>query len=275
MYKTRKFYNNVDYCIDWENKVVKLHPDFHQKLLNKEFAFRTGFKKIGGSTIGEVLGLDDYSTPFRAFIKISKLDMPILDTKYVDAGQAIEPLVIEAIKIKTGFQIEVFPAAQYNYDYFKEDPIIGGIPDGYIAETNTIIEIKTTGEKNMDKWGPKGENLPLKYLKQAQLYSYLKKANKFAIVATFLKEEDYINPSNYPIRQRKIQSYSYNVDTNQVEDDIIKIKQWYHKHTQSGISPEFDRKLDGEILEYLACENQEQWKLLYERWMSKINKKTS
>lgn len=275
MYKTRKFYNNVDYFIDWENKVVRLNDNFHKKLLNKEFAFQTGFKKIGGSTIGEVLGVDDYSTPFRAFIKIAKLDMPILDTKYVDAGQAIEPLVVEAIKLKTGYNVEVFPPAKYNYDYFKDDPIIGGIPDGYIEAINTIIEIKTTGEKNLEKWGSKGENLPSKYLKQAQLYSYLKKTNKFVIVATFLKEEDYINPSQYPIKQRKIKSYSFNVDNTQVEDDIAKIKQWYHKHTQSGISPEFDPKLDGEILEYLSCENQEQWKELYDKWISKINKKTS
>lgn len=69
----------------------------------------------------------------------------------------------------------MFPPQKYNYDYFKEDPIIGGIPDGFIQEKQLIIEIKTTGEKNFEKWGKNGENLPPKYLKQAQLYAYLKR----------------------------------------------------------------------------------------------------
>ncbi|WP_434337154.1 MAGa7180 family putative nuclease [Mesomycoplasma conjunctivae] len=269
MYQNRKFYKNEHYLIDKEQKVVILKPDFHQKLLNKEFAFKTGFKKVGGSLIGEVLGVDSYSSPFRAFIKIAKLDMPILDTKYIDAGQAIEPLVIQAISEAKGYEIEVFPPEKYNYDYFKDDPIVGGIPDGYIEATKTIIEIKTTGVKNFLLWGKKGENLPAKYLKQAQLYSYLKNVEDFVIVATFLQEDDYKDPKNFPIRQRKLRAYHFKVNKSQVIDDINKIKEWYTKYTNSGISPIYDEKIDSQILEYLDCENEQQWKDLYYKWINK------
>lgn len=267
MDSTRKFYHKKDYFIDYENQVLILEKSFHKKLLNKEFAFKTGFKKIGGTLIGEVLGLDSFSSPFRAFIKIAKLDMPILDRKYIDAGIAIEPLVIKALSDKLRLEIETFPPEKFNYDYFKEDSIIGGIPDGFIPKTNTIIEIKTTGIKNLEKWGQKGENLPQKYIKQAQLYSFLKKANKFAIVATFLKDSDYENPSNFPIKKRHIKAYSFNVNSQQVLDDIKKIKEWYNYYTKLGTSPKFCLVNDAQILEYLACENDDQWKTLLEKWL--------
>lgn len=263
---TRKFYNKKEYFVDLEKKEVILEKEFHRKLLNKEFAFNTGFKKIGGSSIGEVLEVDDYSSAFKAFIRLAKLDMPILDTKYIDAGVAIEPLVVAAIEKKLKVKVEVFPPQKYNYDYFKEDPIIGGIPDGFIQEKQLIIEIKTTGEKNFEKWGKNGENLPPKYLKQAQLYAYLKKVDRFSIVATFLKEQDYIDPKNFPIEKRKIQTYAFNVNKEEVEDDIVQIKAWYLEHTTSGVSPKFNSIKDAEILEYLLCENEKQWMNLLEKW---------
>ncbi|MXR06049.1 MAGa7180 family putative nuclease [Mesomycoplasma flocculare] len=270
MYTERKFYHKKDYFIDYEKQVLILEKSFHTKLLNKEFGFKTGFKKIGGTLIGEVLGLDNFSSPFRAFVKISKLDMPILDRKYIDAGIAIEPLVIKAISEKLKMEIETFPAEKFNYDYFKEDSVIGGVPDGFIAKTNTIIEIKTTGVKNFQKWGKKGENLPQKYIKQAQLYSFLKKADKFAIVATFLEDLDYIDPSNFPIENRHIKAYSFNVNSQQVLDDITKIKEWYDYHTKLGTSPKFSAVIDAQILEYLSCENEEEWKNLWEKWTKSI-----
>ncbi|CRH24684.1 Uncharacterised protein [Chlamydia trachomatis] len=56
------------------------------------------------------------------------------------------------------------------------------------------------------------------------MYAYLKKVDRFAIVATFLKEQDYIDPKNFPIEKRKIQTYAFNVNKEEVEDDIVQIK---------------------------------------------------
>lgn len=42
-----------------------------------------------------------------------------------------------------------YEANQYNYDYFKDNELFGGLPDGYSPERHLIIEIKTVGEKIM------------------------------------------------------------------------------------------------------------------------------
>ncbi|WGI37040.1 MAGa7180 family putative nuclease [Mesomycoplasma lagogenitalium] len=262
--KERKYYNGIHYFIDKENQVVKLEQNFHQNLL-KNMGTWNGFKKIGGSSIGDVLQTDAYKSEFLAFIRMAKLDMPILDTKYIDAGVAIEPMVINVIREKSKQEIEVFPPEKYAYDYFKgKDDIIGGIPDGYIKKLNMILEIKTTGIKNLEKW-ENGE-IPVAYLKQAQLYSYLMNCDTFAIVATFLHPEDYDNPQNYPIKERKIRTYKFKTNVAQIEDDIQKIKKWYTHYTNLGISPKYNQKIDGELLDYLECRNQQEWNDLLKKW---------
>ncbi|MGZ9453623.1 MAGa7180 family putative nuclease [Mycoplasma sp. AC157] len=262
--KDRKYYNEVHYFIDKINKKVILEKSFHEQLLKNKGTWN-GFKKIGGSSIGDVLELDQFKSQFLAFIRMSKLDMPILDTKYIDAGVAIEPKVIDVIRKMTQKEVEVFPPEKYSYDYFKgKDDIIGGIPDGYIKDLNMILEIKTTQSKNFDKW-EKGD-LPSAYLKQAQLYSYLMGCDTFAIVATFLEQEDYLDPENYPIEKRKIITYKYKTNVPQIEDDIVKIKEWYNFYTTKGYSPQYNERTDGELLEYLECRNEEEWIKLIDKW---------
>ena len=261
----RHVYNNRDYKLDFENKTLLLMPSFHEKLLNKNLWGKFGFKKIGGSSVGDVLEVDEYKTQFGAFCRIAWCGLPVLDTKYIDAGVSIEPMVIKAIEEKLNVKVETYPPEKYNYDYFSDkDEIIGGIPDGFIESQQIILEIKTTGEKNYMNWKEFG--VPIGYLKQAQLYAYLMGVEKFWIVATFLKEEDYKNPKDYPIKERKIKNFPFVVNKEQVIDDINKMKEWYIKHTKSGISPQWDEKKDKDLIEYLKCENENQYIELLEKW---------
>ncbi|MGL4343510.1 MAG: MAGa7180 family putative nuclease [Metamycoplasmataceae bacterium] len=261
----RHFYNNKEYTINWEEQIIILNEEFHKKLLNSQLWNKFGFKKIGGSSIGDVLLTDNFKSEFAAFANISWLGLPILDRKYVDAGIAIEPLVINVLREKLKTEIETFDPVKYNFDYFKEkDEIVGGIPDGFLKDRNIILEIKTTGLKNYDNWNSFG--IPLSYLKQAQLYSYLMGSQEFWIVATFLKDEDYENPENFPIENRIVKNYKFQINKEQVEDDIFKIKSWYKKWTTLGYSPKFDLKKDGDLIEYLKCENKDEYKKLLEKW---------
>lgn len=262
----RHFYKNKDYILDIENKCVKLLPDFFEKLKNKKLWGKWGFKKIGGSSIGDVLIVDKYKSQFVAFCRIAWIGIPILNRKYVDAGIAIEPIVIDLIKKVSKKEVETFDPVKYKYDYFaNKDDVMGGIPDGYIDETKTILEIKTTGEKNLEKWKKYG--VPVGYLRQAQLYSYLMGVTKYSIVATFLKEEDYINPDMYPIEKRITKNWNYTVDKSQVTDDIKFVKEWYQNHTKTGISPQYDETLDADLLEWLDCSNKDEWEILKNKWI--------
>ena len=261
----RHFYNQIDYKLDEINKIVVLNEDFHKKLLNKQLWNKFGFKKIGGSSVGDVLETDDFKSQFAAFARMAWIGLPILDRKYVDAGIDIEPKVVNAIEEKLNLKVKTFDPQKYNFDYFADkDDIIGGLPDGYIEDKKIIIEIKTTGEKNYDNWDKYG--VPISYLKQSQLYSYLMGVEDFWIVATFLKEEDYSDPKNFPINQRKLKNYKYKINKAQILDDIKTIKEWYLKYTTSGISPEYDEVKDYDLIEYLKCNNKEEYKTLLDRW---------
>ncbi|MBN3534571.1 MAGa7180 family putative nuclease [Mycoplasma procyoni] len=260
----RKYFNTQHYEIDKIERVVRLKPEFHQMLL-KQRGTNFGFKKIGGSSLGDVLLTDQWKSQFLAFCRMSKLDLPILDTKYIDAGVAIEPKVIDLISKKWNREVQTFNPVEYGYDYFRgKDDVIGGIPDGYIAQENVIIEIKTTQIKNLEKW--ESGDIPLNYLKQAQLYSYLMNSPHFIIVATFLEPEDYENPQDYDISKRIVKSFKFKTNEEQIKDDIVKIKDWYYKYTDSGVSPKYNERLDAALLEYLECKNMDEWRMLLEKW---------
>ncbi|SYV93115.1 Uncharacterised protein, partial [Mycoplasmopsis synoviae] len=83
--------------------------------------------------------------------------MPILQTKYIDAGVALEPKIFEFFKNlvhKKNPELEVnhYDAAEYNYDYFSGIDVIGGVPDGAINNLKMILEIKTANAKKRSEW---------------------------------------------------------------------------------------------------------------------------
>ncbi|TCG11498.1 hypothetical protein C4B24_01840 [Mycoplasma marinum] len=265
----RHFYNGREYSLDMENKVIRLLPSFHDKLKNKELWGRFGFKKMGGSSIGDVLETDQFKSPFKAFARMSWIDMPILDKKYINAGIAIEPKVLDLIASQPGVEsVRGFDAKKYNYDYFAgKDDIIGGLPDGLAQPGNIVIEVKTAGAKKLDQW--KRFGVPEGYLKQAQLYTYLMGFKTYAIVGTFLEEEDYHLPSLYPIKKRRTKTWPFTINTKQVEDDIAFVKKWYTKHVELGVSPQFNEKRDADLIDYLLCKDEEEWRILQEKWLAK------
>ncbi|MGL6125410.1 MAG: MAGa7180 family putative nuclease [Metamycoplasmataceae bacterium] len=263
----RHFYNGVDYKLDEVNKNVVLGEDFHKKLLDKKLWNKFGFKKIGGSSVGDVLETDDFKSQFAAFARIAWIGLPILDRKYVDAGTEIESKVIQAIEEKLNLKVETFDPIKYNFDYFSDkDDVIGGLPDGFIKDKKIIIEIKTTGEKNYENWNKFG--VPVSYLKQSQLYSHLMGVDDFWVVATFLKENDYDDPKNFPIKERKVKNYKYKINKSQILDDIKIIKDWYKKYTTLGISPQYNPVKDADLIDYLKCQNENEYKILLEKWKS-------
>lgn len=262
---TRKYYNGVHYNVDEINQTVSLSFNFHKELLS--FSKWKGYKKLGGSSIPDVLQTDNFKTQFNAFCHISRIKMPILKRKYVNAGTIIEPMVFDALRsMHPDVEIENYRAEDYEYDFFKgKDDILGGVPDGYIPSKKTVLEIKTSGEKKMSEWE---KEVPPAYRKQAQLYASLMNVDKYAIVVTFLRDEegDYDNPENYPIKKRNIRIYFFKVNPEEAKDDIQKIKEWYKEYTKKGISPKYNLTVDGDLVDYLKCKNEYEWQKLLNKW---------
>ncbi|MBN0919057.1 MAGa7180 family putative nuclease [[Mycoplasma] gypis] len=261
----RTVFNGIHYTLDEEQKRVYLAKEYHQKLLSKEPGDFGAFKKIGGSTAGKVLETDIFNNQFQAFCHISRLSLPMLDSKYVDAGVALEPKIINKLATEAHVDIQTFDVKKYNYDFFKgKNKYIGGIPDGYIESKNMIIEIKTVGEKKKDAWEASGPNLS--YIKQAQLYSYLIGADFWGIFAIFLREEDYQKPENLDVNTRFSYKFIQKLDKKQAKDDLDKIEQWFKEYSESGISPQYNPVVDSDLIAYLKCQNEEQWLQLLMKW---------
>ncbi|UWV77828.1 hypothetical protein [Mycoplasmopsis cynos] len=66
--------------------------------------------------------------------------------------------------------------------------------------------------------------------------------NKYAIVAAFLKEDeeaginDYLNPEAVNLYQRRMKTYSFDVNKLEVAEDIKLVKEWYEHYTKSNTS---------------------------------------
>ncbi|AZZ65479.1 hypothetical protein DMC14_001595 [Metamycoplasma phocicerebrale] len=262
---SRYLYNGKHYFLDDENKVVKLEENYHKKLLAHKPGAFGAFRKITGSALGDVLELTKFNSQFSAFARISGFALPVLDKKYVNAGVKIEPKILEKLENKFNFKIKRFDAKEYNYDYFKENDLFGGLPDGYLESENLVIEIKTAGAKKFDSWN--NEGISPSYIKQAQLYSYLIGAKRFTIVACFLEEDDYNNPEWVDVNKRILKNWFFNVNEKQVEDDMETCRKWYEHYTKTGISPKWNDMIDGDLIKYLRCHDSKEWEELYLEWV--------
>ncbi|WPB54722.1 hypothetical protein SAM46_01010 [Mycoplasmopsis verecunda] len=254
----RKYFNKKDYTIDYKNQVLILSDELYSKLhSNNQF---DKYKKMGGSSIADILIKDAFKNEFSAFCHITRLKLPVLTQKYVHAGVVLEPRIFDYLREKMpNVSIENYEAAAYNYDFFASDPIIGGVPDGFLPSKNMILEIKTAQEKKKDVWEKEG--VDPSYRKQAQLYSYLKGADSYAIVALFLKPElgDYEQPEEIDLAQRHMKTYPFKLNKQDALDDIKKIKDWYNFYTNTKTSPKFDLSINADQLEYLECASMEEW----------------
>lgn len=263
--KKRHFYNNNHYTIDWENKLVVLSPEFHTTLLNNRLWGKMGFKKVGGSSIGNITGANPYGSKFRESINIMRLDMPMFDTKYVDAGVAVEPKLISKMEESLGHKLKTYPGPEYDYDAFKDVKHVGGLPDAISFEKDQLYELKTVGMKNYDKWNTYG--IPEHYRQQAALYDYLmfNKTRKPKIVAYFLQESDYANPAALELQQERMKVYATEYTQQEVEGWIQKASSFREMIMKHGVSYHFDEEKDKELLSYLMCENLGQ----YQDWLRK------
>lgn len=271
--KKRHFYNGKHYTIDRENNVVRLTPEFATQLRSNKLWGKFGFKKIGGSSLGNVLGSNPFGSRFEESLRIMWLNLPMFDDKYTKAGQEIEPKVVAIMESKLNQTLKRYSGEDYDYDYFKEHEFIGGLPDA--TGDRRTYELKTTGEKNIQKWEEYG--VPEYYQQQVALYDYLLYGNgeqqhtfEAVIVACFLKEEDYANPANVDLTSRVIKSYKVKYDPSDVESWMEKSKKFRDVIIKHGVSFPFDlsNKKDAEIISYLECKDENE----YNDWLVKTGK---
>lgn len=221
-------------------------------------------KKITGTRFATILGLNPWSTPFEMWLAITKTyEIPFEDTIYTKAGKAIEPKQAEYMKKSYGMDI-ITPTDRYGKDYFKstwgdffpESKHLGGMWDYLGVDENgvvdTVLEMKTT--KRIEDWQ---NDAPEYYALQAALYAYLLGVDNVIMVASFLEEKDYADPTKYTPNIKNTITVEFKVSERYTDfaEKIKFVENWWAEYVDSGISPVYDEKKDAELLAALRTHN--------------------
>lgn len=221
-------------------------------------------KKVTGTRFATILGLNPWSTPFEMWCAITKTyEKPFEDTIYTVAGKTIEPKQAEYMKKSYGMDL-ITPADRYGEDYFNktwgdffpENPILGGMWDYLGVDENgtvdTVLEMKTT--KRIEDWL---NDAPEYYALQAALYAYLLGVDNVIMVASFLDEKDYADPTKYVPNIKNTITVEFKVSERypDFERMVREVESWWGEYVNGGISPVYDEKKDAEILAALRTHN--------------------
>lgn len=218
-------------------------------------------KKLTATRFATVLGLNPWSTPFEVWCEITRTyQKPFEETIYTAAGKTIEPKQAQFMKKSYFMTNIVTPTDIYGEDYFnrtygdffKDEPIFGGMWDYLLFDENkkpvTVLEMKTT--KRAEDWA---KDIPEYYALQATLYAYLLGVDDVIMVASFLSDKDYKDPSQFIPSAKNTITVPFKVSERYPEFGklVKKAEKWWKDHVETGISPAFDEKADAEILKEL------------------------
>ena len=223
-------------------------------------------KKLTGTRFATILGLNPWSTPFEVWCEVTRTyQKPFEDTIYTLAGKTIEPKQAEYMKQSYFMTNIVTPTDLWGADYFKktfgdffhEIPVLGGMWDYLLynkeGKPTTVLEMKTT--KRAEDWA---DDIPEYYALQAALYAYLLGVDDVIMVASFLEESDYHDPSKFVCKGGNTITRPFKVSERYPNFEKKYVKpalKWWHDHVETGLSPAFDEKKDADILKVLRTNN--------------------
>lgn len=221
-------------------------------------------KKVTGTRFATILGLNPWSTAFEMWCAITKtFELPFEDTIYTVAGKTIEPKQADYMKKSYGMDL-ITPTDRYGADYFQktwgdffpDSKHLGGMWD-YLGidedgTVDTVLEMKTT--KRIEDWQ---SDAPEYYALQAALYAWLLGVDNVIMVASFLEEKDYADPSKYVPNIKNTITVEFKVSERYPDfaEKVAQVEQWWADYVDAGISPVYDEKKDAEILAALRTHN--------------------
>lgn len=228
-------------------------------------------KKITGSRLGAVAGLNKWKTPFQAWCEIMRVaEEPFVENKYTVAGNTIEPKLIEWSKVEVSPNIKN-PEEFYGvtdakkakrYDFFADNPIFGGMWDAVVLEEDTevvgVVEAKTSSRPQ--DWM---NGVPDSYAVQGLAYAKLiarhnaDKVERVFFPAALLDPSDYDDPSRFVCTDDNTVLYELSTETwtsadgRSINDILDEAEAWWERHVVGNVSPPFDEKLDKKYLDIM------------------------
>lgn len=229
------------------------------------------FKKMTGTRLSKVLGLNHWATPFQAWCEICKVaEPPFEGNKYTEAGQYIEPKLIQFARETVTPYIadpeEWFGDKKKRYDFFPDETIYGGMWDALAFDSSdvrrsdkydyscawAIVECKTTSRPQ--DWE---DGVPDNYKLQALLYAFLSGVDHIIFPVAFLKPEDYDNPQDFECTEENTRIYEMDIDEpigefENIYEAVAAANEWYAEHVDTLTSPVFDPRKDKEYLDIIG-----------------------
>ncbi len=219
--------------------------------------------KITGTRFPAILGADRFKTRFETFCELTRIaKSKFTETPQIRAGRIIEKKLVETLKAEYPYlgimAADECPEFAVNpYDYFPNNPVFGGKWD--CIGKNTIVEIKTTGEKNARYWT---RGVPESYMLQTALYAYLAHCDRFIIACSFLPEAAYADPERFqPVladnagdgnsicREFSLQEVFPDFAGNQLQLAL----EFWNEHVMTGLSPAYtERDVETGLVDILA-----------------------
>ena len=221
-------------------------------------------KRITGTRLAAILGLNHWNSPFKTWCEITKVyDEPFVDTKYTRAGKIIEPKQAEYMRTAYAFDNLVTPTDVWGEDFFTktygnffpEQPVFGGMWDYLLTDSEgnveAVLEMKTT--QRAEDWA--NDQIPPYYQLQAALYAYLLHVDRVIMVCTVLDPQDYDDPDNVVLTCDNTFVRPFNVSEAYPDGGFKKYLdeaiRWWNQHVITGISPDYDEQTDADILKVL------------------------
>ena len=218
-------------------------------------------KKITGTRFAAIMGLNPWLTPFEVWCAIMRVyEKPFEETIYTAAGKVIEPKQAEFVAQQHFWRHLKSPTDEFGEDYFKKTrgdffpyrKMLGGMWDylfvGKDGEPTAVLEMKTT--KRAEDWE---KDIPEYYALQAALYAYLLGVDDVFMVASFLEQSDYKDPSKFVCSTDNtiIRHFQLSERYPDFHRSIQMAQKWWERHVLTGISPIYDEAKDADILKEL------------------------
>ena len=166
--------------------------------------------RIGGSSIGTILGYNKYQTPYELWKELIGREAPkdISDKPCIIRGKTAEKPLIELYRVLNPSK-NVVEGNQVVYQS-EENPRFIANPDGFVDD-DTILEIKTASIRDWEEWKDK---IPMSYYCQVMWYMWIMKRPKAVLFAMIEKISfDGSEPNRY--------LKTYHINFNQEEMDFI------------------------------------------------------
>ncbi|MDO5853087.1 MAG: YqaJ viral recombinase family protein [Thermoplasmata archaeon] len=228
-------------------------------------------KKITGTRVAPILGMSEFSSPFKVACEMAGLYPGDKANKYIDAGNILEPVLRAYLSgscdaklrvplgLADGSRVAVEEPVEKEmcgYDHFHNERVFGGMVDGYIVvdgKRSAILEIKTASDRTKWEDGEGGyTNVPFQYMLQASLYAKLSNLDRIVFLVGFLEEPDYDRPKQWvPTSENTYVVVKDRLDMDEYMDRCVK---WYDEYMKGGYTPEWsDSEDDQAVLKYLKA----------------------